>query len=67
MNSFNNIFKVKYTRNQQEVVALKEYIIFDDETAKEKYVILKMANNLKSLNMLQFKQIKSIQRKLKRK
>ena len=46
MNSFNNISKVKYTRNQQEVVALKEYIIFDDEALKEKYVILKMANNL---------------------
>ena len=46
MNSFNNINKIKYTRNQQEVVALKEYIIFDDEASKEKYVILKMANNL---------------------
>lgn len=46
MNLFNNIQKVKYTRNQQEVVALKEYIIFDDEKLKDKYVVLKLANNL---------------------
>ena len=46
MNLFNNIQKVKYTRNQQEAVALKEYIIFDDEKAKEKYVVLKLTNNL---------------------
>ena len=44
MNLFNNIQKVKYTRNQQEAVALKEYIIFDDEKAKEKYVVLKLTN-----------------------
>ena len=46
MNLFNNIQKVKYTRNQQEVVSLKEYIIFDDENQQSKYVVLKLANNL---------------------
>ena len=46
MSSYNNIEKIKYTKNQQDVVALKEYIIFDDETKKDKHIVFKFINNL---------------------
>ena len=46
MSSYNNIEKIKYTKNQQDVVALKEYIVFDDEAKKEKLIVFKFINNL---------------------
>ena len=46
MNSFNNIERFKYTKNQADVVSLSEYIVFEDERAKEKYAVLKLTNNL---------------------
>ena len=46
MSSYNNIEKIKYTKNQQDVVALKEYIIFDDEMKKDKHIVFKFINNL---------------------
>ena len=46
MNSFNNIERFKYTKNQEDVVSLSEYIVFEDERAQEKYAVLKLTNNL---------------------
>lgn len=46
MNSFNNIKKVKYTKSEQDVVSLKEYIIFTDDRKNEKYLVFKFVNNL---------------------
>ena len=37
MNSFNNIKKVKYTKSEQDVVSLKEYIIFTDDRKNEDF------------------------------
>ena len=46
MSSYNNIRKIKYTKNPSDVVSLQEYIIFEDSHAKEKYVVFKFSNNL---------------------
>lgn len=55
MNSFNNIKKIKYTKSEQDVVSLKEYIIFTDDRKNEKYLVFKFANNLnQKLYELQF-------------
>ncbi len=55
MNSFNNIKKVKYTKSEQDVVSLKEYIIFTDDRKNEKYLVFKFVNNLnQKLYDLQF-------------
>lgn len=46
MSSYNNIRKIKYTKNPSDVVSLHEYIIFEDTHANEKYVVFKFANNV---------------------
>lgn len=46
MSSYNRIEKIKYTKNPSDVVALYEYILFEDEKAEEKYVVFKFMNNL---------------------
>ncbi|MDE7439597.1 MAG: leucine-rich repeat domain-containing protein [Clostridia bacterium] len=46
MSSYNNIQKIKYTKTPTDVVALHEYIMFEDAHAKEKYVVFKFANNV---------------------
>lgn len=46
MSSYNNIRKIKYTKNPEDVVALQEYIIFEDSRAKEKFVVFRFANNV---------------------
>lgn len=46
MSSYNNIRKIKYTKNPSDVVTLQEYIIFEDSHAKEKYVVFKFSNNV---------------------
>ena len=54
MSSYNNIRKIKYTKNPSDVVSLHEYIIFEDSHAKEKYVVFRFSNNLNQ-HLLGFK------------
>jgi len=46
MNSYNNVVKMKYTTNNDDVVQLLEYIIFEDSLAEDKYLVFKFVNNL---------------------
>ena len=46
MNSFNNLEKVIYSNNEDSVVALKEYVLFDEKIKNCKYLILKFYNTL---------------------
>ena len=46
MSSYNNIEKIKYSKDTSEVVNLKEYIVFEDERAEEKYIVFKFVNNV---------------------
>lgn len=46
MSSYNDIRKIKYTKNPTDPVSLHEYIIFEDAHAKEKYVVFKFSNNV---------------------
>ena len=46
MSSYNNIRKIKYTKNPSDIVTLHEYIMFEDSHAKEKYVVFKFSNNV---------------------
>ena len=46
MSSFNNIEKIKYKKSTSEVVNLKEYIVFENERAEEKYIVFKFVNNV---------------------
>ncbi|MCI8595508.1 MAG: leucine-rich repeat protein [Clostridia bacterium] len=46
MTSYKNVVKFDYAKNPSDVVALKEYIIFDDAKEGEKYALLKFVNNL---------------------
>lgn len=46
MSSFNTVTKIKYTDNASDLVALNEYIIFQDDKAKRKYIIFKFTNNV---------------------
>lgn len=46
MSSYNRIEKIKYTKNPSDVVALQEYIVFEDAKAEEKCVVFKFMNNL---------------------
>ena len=46
MSSFNNVRKIKYFRDPDAVVALEEYIVFEDERAEEKFVVFKFVNNI---------------------
>ena len=45
MSSYNNIEKIKYAA-EDCVVTLKEYIVFENERAEEKYVVFKFSNNV---------------------
>ena len=54
MSSYNNIRKIKYTKNPSDVVSLYEYIIFENSHAKEKYVVFRFSNNLNQ-HLLGFK------------
>ncbi len=45
MSSYNNIEKIKYA-SEDCVVTLREYIVFENERAEEKYVVFKFANNV---------------------
>lgn len=46
MSSFNLIEKVKYSKPQDGVVSVKEYILFSDEHNDDKYVVFKLYNHL---------------------
>ena len=48
MSSYNNIVKIKYSEKQAEadVVKLEEYIIFEDERARQKFIVFKFVNNI---------------------
>ena len=46
MSSYNNITKIKYTDNASDLVRLNEYIIFQDDKAKRKYIVFKFTNNV---------------------
>lgn len=55
MSSFNHIEKIKYTKNPDDVIALQEYIFFEDEREEEKFVVFKFMNNLNQrLRVLKF-------------
>lgn len=45
MTSYKNVVKFEYTQNPSDVVALKEYILFEDGK-RGKYALLKFVNNL---------------------
>lgn len=46
MSSYKMVEKVRYTASPQDVVALKEYIVFFDEETQKKQLVFKLANNL---------------------
>lgn len=46
MSSLRMLEKVRYTATPSDVVALKEYIVYEDEKNSQKYVLCKFVNNL---------------------
>lgn len=46
MSSFNSVTKIKYTGNSSEPVTLDEYIVFQDDKSKRKYIIFRFNNNV---------------------
>lgn len=46
MSSYNLITKIKYTGNASDLVSLNEYIVFQDDKAKRKYIVFKFTNNV---------------------
>ena len=46
MSSYNSITKIKYTGTPTDVVTLQEYILFQDDKAKKKYIIFHFINNV---------------------
>lgn len=46
MGLYNNIEKIKYSKNTSEVVNLKEYILFENEREEIKYIVFKFINEV---------------------
>lgn len=46
MSSYNTITKLEYSGNQSDLVTLNEYIMFQDDKAKRKYIVFKFTNNV---------------------
>ena len=46
MSLYNNIEKIKYSKNTSEVVNLKEYILFENEREEVKYIVFKFSNEV---------------------
>lgn len=46
MTSYKNVGRYLYTKNPTDVVALREYILFEDEKKQTRYALLKFVNNL---------------------
>ena len=55
MSSFNNVNKVTYSDNQDAIVSLLEYILFENTKESKKYIVFKFNNNLnQSLKAIRF-------------
>ena len=46
MTSYKNVVTIQYTKNPTDVVALREYILYEDEKQEAKFALLKFVNNL---------------------
>ncbi len=46
MSSYNTVTKIKYTGDPSELVKLDEYIVFQDDRVKRKYIVFKFVNNV---------------------
>ena len=46
MSSFNTVTKIKYTDNTSDPVTLSEYIVFQDDKSKRKYIVFRFNNNV---------------------
>lgn len=46
MSSFNTVTKIKYTDKSSEPVTLDEYIVFQDDKSKRKYIVFRFNNNV---------------------
>lgn len=46
MSSYNNISKLRYDGNTDTPVDLMEYILYTDDRAKKKFIVLKLKNNI---------------------
>lgn len=46
MSSFNTVTKIKYTDKSDEPVTLNEYIVFQDDKSKRKYIVFRFNNNV---------------------
>lgn len=46
MSSFNTVTKIKYTDKTDEPVTLNEYIVFQDDKSKRKYIVFRFNNNV---------------------
>lgn len=46
MSSYNSITKIKYNSDASDLVKLDEYIVFQDDKTKRKYIVFKFINNV---------------------
>lgn len=46
MSSFNTVTKIKYTDKSSDPVTLNEYIVFQDDKSKRKYIVFRFNNNV---------------------
>ncbi len=46
MSSFNNVTKIKYTDKSSDPVTLGEYIVFQDDKSKRKYIVFRFNNKV---------------------
>ncbi|MDE6691183.1 MAG: leucine-rich repeat domain-containing protein [Clostridia bacterium] len=46
MSSFNNVTKIRYNDQSDEPVTLNEYIVFQDDKSKRKYIVFRFSNNV---------------------
>lgn len=46
MSSFNTVTKIRYTDKTAEPVTLNEYIVFQDDKSKRKYIVFRFSNNV---------------------
>lgn len=46
MSSYNTVTKIKYNDKSAEPVTLSEYIVFEDDKSKRKYIVFRFSNNV---------------------
>lgn len=46
MSSFNTVTKIRYNDKSDEPVTLNEYIVFQDDKSKRKYIVFRFSNNV---------------------